>query len=69
MTRAAHPIELVNRAVTLRSRGFTYAEIKDELLIQFNVSVGYSTVRDWVTYHSRPLAQTSHPQAAMRAAA
>ena len=53
MTRAAHPKPLVRRAHELREQGFGYGAIKRALWTEFQIDVGESTIRDWVTFWSR----------------
>lgn len=63
MSRRAHPKAMVERAQILYSRNqpgtklYTertgYRTIAETLSAEFGVKVGMSTVRDWVTYHSR----------------
>ncbi len=50
MSRRAHDSKLVARALVLG-----YGAIARELFTEFGQSVGESTVRDWVTYRTRPV--------------
>lgn len=59
MSRRAHPAALVREAVKLRKHRHGYGTIARKLRQQHGVYVGESTVRDWVTYNSRPLAAES----------
>ncbi len=53
MSRRAHPKEAVAHAQKLRSRGLPYATIAQDIYARFGISVGESTVRDWVKYRTR----------------
>lgn len=53
MSRAAHPKQVMVRAHELRGLGHGYRTIKRALWAEFQIDVGESTIRDWVTYWSR----------------
>lgn len=53
MTRRAHPQKAVSLAYELRGQGLSYQRIAQLIYSRLGISVGQSTVRDWVTYGSR----------------